>query len=247
MDKLQWFKFSPANWFMGKINRCDDQTQIAFIRLCCIYWNKECVLSYENAQDEVDSAQLKTLVNKRIIKVEENLISIHFLDEQYTEILATSDKRRNAALSRWNANGMQVHASALQNDADKSRVDKREIREEKIINIPFETFWNLYDKKKDRFKSEKKWKTLNDKDREAIIQYVPKYKKESKDPHYRKHPTTFLNSRIWEDDSKPINNDLIYYRDQKNSVVRTHPKESFDQFVINQAKGGYKVEVVQPR
>jgi len=69
MDKLQWFKFAPSDWMMGKIQRCPEVTQARFLRLSCLYWNKECNLSYEDAEIEIDQEHLDVLIKKKIIKV----------------------------------------------------------------------------------------------------------------------------------------------------------------------------------
>jgi hypothetical protein len=134
MDKLQWFKFSPTDWIMGKIQRCPEITQARFMRLICLYWNKECVLSYEDAEIEIDKEHLDILILKKIIKIEDNLLIIEFLNEQLGSISETSEKRREAVLKRWakvkqnDTSVLQVNTSVLQSDTEKSRVEK--IRED---------------------------------------------------------------------------------------------------------------------
>lgn len=68
------------------------------------------------------------------------------------------------------------------------------------INIPFEDFWNLYDRKVGKDKSEKAWLKLTNEEREKIMQYIPKYKIQQPDPKFRKHPQTFFNNKSWEDE-----------------------------------------------
>ncbi len=69
-----------------------------------------------------------------------------------------------------------------------------------LDNISFEKFWNAYDKKVGRPKSEKKWYKLSLKDQGAIMAYIPNYKKAQPDKKYRKNPETFFNNRSWEDE-----------------------------------------------
>jgi len=102
MEKLTWFKFTPSDWVMGKIQRCPEITQSRFIRLCCVYWNKDCVLSFEEADIEVDKEHLDILINKKVIKLEDGFIDIDFLNEQLVEISKNSEKRRVAVNERWN-------------------------------------------------------------------------------------------------------------------------------------------------
>ena len=105
MDKLQWFKFSPSDWMMGKIQRCPEVTQARFMRLCCLYWNNECTLSYDNAEIDLDEEHLDTLIKKKVISSVDGFIHIDFLDVQFAEIEDTSkDKSKSGVignLKRW--------------------------------------------------------------------------------------------------------------------------------------------------
>jgi hypothetical protein len=73
-------------------------------------------------------------------------------------------------------------------------------KETKTINVPFEQFWNLYDKKKGRKDCEKKWYRLKDEDRQAIIEHVPKYVHSTPDKKFRKDPATYINQEAWKDE-----------------------------------------------
>lgn len=96
------------------------------------------------------------------------------------------------------ANAKQMLANAKQNQAKEI---KGKENKEKEINIPFETFWDLYDKKDDRKKCIVKWEALTDAERTAIIEILPTYVASTPDTKYRKNPLTFFNSRSWEDES----------------------------------------------
>ena len=142
MDKLQWFKFSYADWRMGKIQRCPEVTQARFINLCCLYWSKEANLSYDDAEIEIDKEHLDILLAKKIIEINDEHIFIKFLDEQLEDITETSKGKSKAAKIRWNkhrerkaleeqtnTDAMHVHTDVMQNNAEKRREEK--IREEK--------------------------------------------------------------------------------------------------------------------
>tara|TARA_R110000782_G_scaffold189221_1_gene279199 strand:- start:332 stop:1186 length:855 start_codon:yes stop_codon:yes gene_type:complete len=105
MDKLQWFKFTPSDWMMGKIQRCPETTQARFMRLCCLYWNKECNLSIDDAIIEIDKEHFDTLTSKKIISKNDSHFNISFLDEQFLEIQeSSSDKSKSGIignLKRW--------------------------------------------------------------------------------------------------------------------------------------------------
>lgn len=80
----------------------------------------------------------------------------------------------------------------------ENRIEENRIEENS--KIEFDKFWNLYDKKVGKLKSEKKWNKLSLKDQKAILKYIPKYKIAQPDKKFRKNPETFFNNRSWEDE-----------------------------------------------
>ena len=215
MDKLQWFKFTPSDWMMGKIQRCPEITQARFMRLCCLYWNKECLLSFEDAEIEIDKEHLEILISKKIIKSEDDFIKIEFLDEQMDGIIETSEKRRAAVLKRWNkvkqkdTSVLQDDTSVLQNDTDKIREDK--IREEEIKEdnnksiFSFSDFWQCYPKKVGKTICEKKYNKLTEKDRELIKNSIDKFVKHKPFKDYvHPNPQTYINQKRWLDEIEEV-------------------------------------------
>jgi len=125
-----------------------------------------------------------------------------------------SVKARESASKRWtNANAMQ---SQCEGNAIKERKVK-EIKESKVnkINIideQFEEFWDLYDYKKSKDKTEKAWKTLNKEEKALALQNAPLYVKSTPDKQFRKHPTTYLNNKNFNDEiiERTISTKLTY-------------------------------------
>lgn len=69
------------------------------------------------------------------------------------------------------------------------------------LNISFDVFWDLYDKKRgDKDKLIKKWALLKPIDREEIIKHIPLYKQSQPDKNFRKDPQTYLNNKSWKDE-----------------------------------------------
>lgn len=101
-------------------------------------------------------------------------------------------------------NTSETHLKQTRNASETRltpREEEEERKEEKRINIGFAVFWDMYDKKVgEKSKLEKKWEDLSDKDRMAIIEYIPKYKSANPDKAYRKDPQTFLNNKSWNDE-----------------------------------------------
>jgi hypothetical protein len=74
-------------------------------------------------------------------------------------------------------------------------------KEIKEINISFDSFWDLYDKKTgEKLKLSDKWNKLSDSERTAIMKYIPFYKICQPDKKFRKDPQTFLNNKSWNDE-----------------------------------------------
>ncbi len=66
------------------------------------------------------------------------------------------------------------------------------------VNIRFEEFWDLYDKKNGNIKKLKKtWLALTDMEREVIMDHVPLYVKATPDKQYRKNAETYFNQKAW--------------------------------------------------
>lgn len=86
--------------------------------------------------------------------------------------------------------------------------DSKPIVQSKELNIPFETFWELYDKKTGKKKSEAKWNKLTNRDRVDIMEFIPKYKEYEPRKAWRKDPMTFFNNESWKDEiiDKKFNN-----------------------------------------
>lgn len=64
----------------------------------------------------------------------------------------------------------------------------------------FDDFWNEYDKKRSRNKAVKLWDKISQKEKEAIMEYLPGYKSATPEIQFRKDPDTFLRNRSWEDE-----------------------------------------------
>ena len=204
MDKLQWFKFTTSDWMMGKIQRCPEITQARFLRLCCLYWNKECVLSIDDAEIEVDKEHLNILISKKVIKIYQENIFIEFLNEQLDEVCETSEKRRVAVNKRWekqrskelqnNTSVLNKDTIVIQNDTEERRVELEEKREDK--NIPDFSEFLIYAKEKEPSINESAlknkydawiengWKNGNDRKiknwKSALLQTMPYIEKNGK-------------------------------------------------------------------
>jgi len=111
-----------------------------------------------------------------------------------------SESARKSASYRWdNANALRTQSEG---NAKKERKGK-EIKG-KEINIAFDFFWDLYEKKTgEKSKLVKKWDALSDEERILIMDHIPKYKIAQPDKKFRKDPQTYLNNKSWLDELIP--------------------------------------------
>lgn len=141
-----------------------------------------------------------------------------------------SAKARKSASYRWdNANAMQTqYDSNAKKERKGKEIKGKEIKE---INISFDIFWDLYDKKVgDKEKLKKKWESMQDVDRQSIIDYIPRYKITQPDKKFRKDPQTFFNNKSWNDEligsnlpKQQIykNNDFEAYKKRQQELGKT--------------------------
>jgi hypothetical protein len=134
-----------------------------------------------------------------------NLFSIEegylYSDSFLRRMAMVDEKREKASTSakiRWdrNANAMRTHCDG---NAKKKRKEKKS-KEDKIINIPFESFWDLYDKKTGKVSSEKKWVALTDEERLKAMKHIPTYKLKTPEAQYRKNPEGYLHNKMFNDE-----------------------------------------------
>lgn len=201
--ELPYFKFEPSMWDTGSIQLIGFDVQGVFINLCSFYWQRLGDLPYKLAVQKIcggNATALQTLCDEDIIAVRDDKIYISFLDEQLSEFDDISNKNRENARKRWEKRNKDATAMRPQCDRNAIREEKR--REDKEINISFDDFWNLYDKKISKVKCESKWKKLNNKEREQIIKTLPDWLNQFTDKQYQPYPITYLNQRRWEDEIK---------------------------------------------
>ncbi len=115
--------------------------------------------------------------------------------------LSKNDKALDNALDKAFIKHASKQSESTQQSIDS--IDKPITNKQitnKQLNISFDTFWNLYDKKIEKDKCESKWNKLTNKDREDIINHIPKYKLATPDKQYRKNPETYFNNKTWRDE-----------------------------------------------
>lgn len=80
----------------------------------------------------------------------------------------------------------------------KNKEYKNTLMRDDNSRMLFDAFWDAYDHKIDRHRCVKLWDKLTDAERSAVIEHVPRYVASTPDVKYRRHPSTYLNQRSWE-------------------------------------------------
>lgn len=70
----------------------------------------------------------------------------------------------------------------------------------KPITELFDRFWNLYNKKEGKRKTEQRFNKLKPDEIDLIFERLPAYIKSTPDKKYRKNPLTWLNGEHWNDE-----------------------------------------------
>lgn len=109
-------------------------------------------------------------------------------------LLSSASKEPSTAVGKL-GKGLALNKNERNKEKDISIVDS------KSNKIPFEIFWNAYDKKVGcKTKIAKKWLKLSLKVQKLIMEFIPKYKEAQPKKQFRKNPDAFLNNTTWEDE-----------------------------------------------
>jgi hypothetical protein len=190
-------------------------------------------LDYEGiAYDlRIDVKIIESIINDfDLFVIKEGIFGSLSVERRLNQRNEKSTKARDSAKYRWDK--FKNDANALQSQSEGNAIKEskgKEIKENeskinKSINIEFDVFWNLYDKKVSKQKVEQKWAKLKDIDRERIIETLPAFIAGIKDKQYQPHPDTYLNNRRWEDEETP----KIPYI---NDGINHHDKNRYQSYV----------------
>lgn len=130
------------------------------------------------------------------------------LEEEISKRKAFSESRSKNKKGKTKEviNTSKSYDNHMEDENENKDEIKKEIKKESQVEFeildpyPFEIFWNTYDKKKGHADCEKKFKKLNQAEKEKIWQHVPAYVASTPDKQYRMNPETYLNGKHWNDE-----------------------------------------------
>lgn len=128
-------------------------------------------------------------------------------------------------------NGVNVSENAINVLHQSPNVNvKGDVKENVNVKIPFDEFWELYDKKVDKKKAEKAWDKFPVETQIKILQHVHLYKQAQPNKQYRKNPTTYFNNESWNDEIIKGKKDGIYEKHITEDKLRTIANDIANEF-----------------
>ena len=116
-------------------------------------------------------------------------------------------KEKNAKrISEWRENQqLSENVTRSEHDCNTPKVKESKLNELNHLE-EFEIFWNEYNKKIDRAKTEKVWNKLTTEEVQKILANVKFYTLANPDLQYRKNPLTYLNGKCFNDEIQNLKN-----------------------------------------
>ena len=201
---------------MGRISRQPAEVQVAFIRLCCVYWNAECEMSTDHAELEADG-HLERLLQTRLVESNGPSVFIKFLDIQWEEAnlhrtkMSQAGKRsaeRRSAKVEENPTKVEPMLNLPSTKVEPVFNREEERREEKKRGentcVLFDQFWTLYPRKTSKQAASKAFAKLKDEDQQSAINNIARLYSETP-VQFVPHAATYLNQGRWEDQVIPRN------------------------------------------
>lgn len=147
----------------------------ALVRIMCQYWR------HGKMPDNMEAWALGEVSDavRQHLEVERER-----LDELRAECEALSDVRSKAARERWEKPEPMPKVNPFTAE----------------LWPTFSDWWEIYGKKVDRAKCERKWAAMTQAEREQAYRHTEAYVIATPELQYRRHPATYLNNANWNDE-----------------------------------------------
>jgi len=209
MKQISWFKFCPADWMMGRISRQPAEVQVAFLRLCCVYWNAECEMTLDHAHLEGDG-HLERLLTTKLVETNGQHIFIKFLDIQWEDANLHRTKmseagKRSAERRHTKVEEIPTHVEPMLNlpstevePVFNREEERREEERRENVSEQFEGFWKAFPRKTDKARAKRSFLRLTKTEQELAVSNIQRLYSETP-AQFVPHPSTYLNGKRWED------------------------------------------------
>lgn len=206
MSKDPAFLFYPGD-YLRDTQILSEAAQVAYDRIMCEHMRNICITQAQlnfitkrlddDARAEIMHILTRVSGGYEISWVAESIRKRKAYSESRRKNRAKKEVKKRDKISKTYVQHME-NEIVIENEIENEGENEENARVE--IWPTFDDFWEAYDKKVDREKSEKKWGKLRQYEKEEIMRYLPAYVRANPDKQFRRNPTTFLNNRTWENE-----------------------------------------------
>jgi uncharacterized protein YdaU (DUF1376 family) len=216
MSKDPAVLFYTSDFLSGTFTMSNEQVGM-YIRLLCLQHQK-------GKLTEKDMLSICRAYDVDIWSKFKNENGAFYNERMYNETVRRqkfSESRRNNAKSTKNESTSKAYAKHMETETENETITINKTKAKiEILDSKFEEWWLWYDYKVSKDKAKKSWNKLNENEKDLALQSVQAYVQSTPDKTYRKHPTTYLNQKCF--------NDEIINRNTKNQS-RISPKVTIEQ------------------
>jgi len=157
--------------------------------------------TYINTLNDLVEWGFIKMVQKSKNQYSSNIIALSKNDKALNKaldkaLIKHSTKQSESIVQSIDSINKQINNKPL----NQETINKETVDCEILDPYPFNEFWDMYDKKVNREKSENKYKKLTLEEKQKIFETLPDYVLSTPDKKFRKNPDTYLNNKSWKDE-----------------------------------------------
>lgn len=196
MSKDPAVLFYTSDFLSGTFTMSNEQVGM-YIRLLCLQHQK-------GKLTEKDMLSICRAYDVDIWSKFKNEDGAFYNERMYNETIRRqkfSESRRNNAKSPKNESTSKAYAKHMETETENETITINRTKAKiEILDPKFEEWWLWYDYKVSKEKAKKSWNKLNENEKDLALQSVQAYVQSTPDKTYRKHPTTYLNQKCFNDE-----------------------------------------------
>jgi uncharacterized protein YdaU (DUF1376 family) len=196
MSKDPAVLFYTSDFLSGTFTMSNEQVGM-YIRLLCLQHQK-------GKLTEKDMLSICRAYDVDIWSKFKNEDGAFYNERMYNETVRRqkfSESRRNNAKSPKNESTSKAYAKHMETETENETITINRTKAKiEILDPKFEEWWLWYDYKVSKEKAKKSWNKLNENEKDLALQSVQAYVQSTPDKTYRKHPTTYLNQKCFNDE-----------------------------------------------
>jgi len=209
--ELPYYRVTCQEWQNGKISTMSDSCKGVFADICPYYWVKDCDVTFEMLSEKfkTKSKTIQKLIKSKVIKVQNGVVSISFLNEQLSELNKNKKFFSDMGKKGQKAKKSKAPLEPGLFDAESYKEKDKDKEKDNIIQVKFIEFWKIYPKRNGKKVGKQSalenFKKLPIKELDRVIRNAGHY---GIDNDYAKDPERFLKKNFWQDWDEPPTKEL---------------------------------------